>query len=194
MADKQRRRQREAPATLADALGSHAAMSGSRRQHALARAASLLRMKPKMTSGPLGRAGGLQLGGPPGAATAAAAAPPAMQPPPARRQADRRTLGVEEAQQSVRGGSTHVQSQRRDARAASDPPQVQPAVSTHSSADGSDPAAGGQVPGQASGHAAASLAAPLAQQQWGGSSDPSSYFAQARSFLQQLAASRNGLR
>lgn len=199
MADKQRRRRdeglAEAPSALADALGSHAATAGAQRQQALARAASLLKMKAKMTSA---RGGGLSFGGPAGAAPPPAAAASADLPPPAPRHtaAQGSVPGAAEVQQSVRGGSTHVQSQRTGARTASHPPQQQPAVSTHSSADGADHAADGQTSGQASGHAGGALAAlptAAAQQHWAGTADPGSYFAQARSFLQQLAASRNGL-
>jgi len=193
MADKQRRRRREAPSALADSLGSHAATAGAQRQQALARAASLLKMKPKMTSA---RGGVSSFGGP--AAPPPAAAASADPPPPAPRHTAARGpgLGAAEVQQSVRGGSTHVQSQRVGTRAASHPPQQQPAVSTHSSADAADHAADGQTSGQVSGHAGGALAAlptAAAQQHWGGTADPGSYFAQARSFLQQLAASRNGL-
>ena len=198
MADaKQRRRRREAPAKLADALGSHAASAGAQRQQALARAANLLKMRPKMASA---RGGGTHLGGTAGASAAVAppaAAPPVAPQPPVRWHATGGVVGEEEAPQSARGGSTHVQSQRVGAPAASRPPRQQPAVSTHSSADGADGAAGaegGRTSGEA--NAAGRLAArpaAAAGQQWAGSTDPSSYFAQARSFLQQLAASRNGL-
>ena len=184
MADrKQRGRRREAPAALADALGSHAATAEAQRQQALARAASLLHMKPKVAS----VRGGGEHRWPAGSAGAAAAAPTArptaaLPLPPSRRDA----LEAPKAQQSVRGGGAHVQLQRDEAATGCGAPAAEPAASTHSSAGAAEPAPCGRASGRPA-------AAATAEQQWAGAREPDTYFAQARSFLQQLAAARNGV-
>ena len=67
-----RRQPREAPAGVADALGSHAAAVRSSRQQALARAADLLKLKPVLSSG---KASMLQQQAGPGPAVHTAALP-----------------------------------------------------------------------------------------------------------------------
>lgn len=72
------RRRSEAPAQLADALGSHAALAGSHRQQALASATNLLRLKPMIASGRVSVPRQTQCEAP---------AQPAAAPPPANRPA-----------------------------------------------------------------------------------------------------------
>lgn len=198
-----RRHRREAPAQLADALGSHAVAAGSQRQQALARAASLLKLKPALASGRLGahqRTDAAVTAGArpaqPAARSAAAATPPFQQQRAAPRQ---------EAEHSIRPGSSRMQP---DAR-ASQHPAAQPAPHGACGAQPADgPPAGaksssGQAAAapQASGGGAGPGAGSAGNTQQGVSQQgaaapmlqPGSYFADARAHLRSLAAAANGL-
>lgn len=184
----QQRNRREAPAQLADALGSHAAAAGSRRNQALALAASL-KMGPRLTSS--AREGSTPRQAAQGPAPSVAAAPPVM-PPPARQQGGAQAVRLppagQEQQLSVRSGSGQGAC-----------PAPEPAASIRSSA--------GDAPASAVGHQrAAPPAAAAATQQteqlqpqkeqslepYLDASAAAGCFADARNYLQRLAAGASG--
>lgn len=175
-------RRQEVPTSLADPLGSHAARAGSQRQQALARAATLLNMRPRQASAPRWQQGAVAAGDTPAAAAAPRGAP-------SRSVQSQHAPAPAAARMSGQAASSRGQQAAQECHEQQAPPPAgpaDPAASTHSSAGDAEVAA---VPMPGKRRDAQQQQQPDIVQR---RPSPPGYFVDARTRLQQLAAGTGG--